>query len=100
MMIGGDGEGHLRLAASFGGRGFLLTLNSAGVLLKPTTDSSRFFSGNLGIDLFTTGTQDDLRFLGNDAYSSIVFAFSFDSAGVTRKPEVMPPGWQIAPDKR
>ena len=31
--------------------GFPVTLKSAGVLLKPTTDSSKFFAGNLGIDL-------------------------------------------------
>lgn len=31
--------------------GYPLTLNSVGVLLKPTTDSSKFFAGNLGIDL-------------------------------------------------
>ena len=31
--------------------GFPVTLNSAGVLLKPTTDSSKSFAGNLGIDL-------------------------------------------------
>ena len=31
--------------------GFPVTLKPAGVLLKPTTDSSRFFAGNLGIDL-------------------------------------------------
>jgi predicted aspartyl protease len=31
--------------------GFPATLNSTGVLLKPTTDSSKFFAGNLGIDL-------------------------------------------------
>jgi predicted aspartyl protease len=31
--------------------GFPVTLNSTGVLLKPTTDSSKFFAGNLGIDL-------------------------------------------------
>lgn len=31
--------------------GFAVTLKPAGVLLKPTTASSRFFSGNLGIDL-------------------------------------------------
>jgi predicted aspartyl protease len=31
--------------------GFPVTLNSTGVLLKPTTESSRHFAGNLGIDL-------------------------------------------------
>lgn len=31
--------------------GFPVTLKSAGVLLKPTTDPSKFFAGNLGIDL-------------------------------------------------
>lgn len=31
--------------------GFPVALKSAGVLLKPTTDSSKFFAGNLGIDL-------------------------------------------------
>jgi hypothetical protein len=31
--------------------GFLVMLNSTGVLLKPTTDSSKFFAGNLGVDL-------------------------------------------------
>ena len=31
--------------------GFPATLKSVGVLLKPTTDASRFFAGNLGIDL-------------------------------------------------
>ena len=31
--------------------GFPTTLKSVGVLLKPTTDASRFFAGNLGIDL-------------------------------------------------
>lgn len=31
--------------------GFPVTLKSTGVLLKPTTDSSKFFAGNLGIDL-------------------------------------------------
>jgi len=31
--------------------GFPVTLKSVGVLLKPTTDASRFFAGNLGIDL-------------------------------------------------
>jgi len=31
--------------------GFPATLKSAGVLLKPTTNASRFFAGNLGIDL-------------------------------------------------
>lgn len=31
--------------------GFPLTLKSAGVLLKPTRDSSKFFAGNLGMDL-------------------------------------------------
>jgi hypothetical protein len=31
--------------------GFPTMLKSAGVLLKPTTDASRFFAGNLGIDL-------------------------------------------------
>lgn len=31
--------------------GFPTTLKSVGVLLKPTTGSSRFFAGNLGIDL-------------------------------------------------
>jgi predicted aspartyl protease len=30
---------------------FPVTLKSAGVLLKPTTESSKFFAGNLGIDL-------------------------------------------------
>jgi hypothetical protein len=31
--------------------GFPATLKSAGVLLKPTSNASRFFAGNLGIDL-------------------------------------------------
>jgi len=31
--------------------GFPATLKSVGVLLKPTTNASRFFAGNLGIDL-------------------------------------------------
>lgn len=31
--------------------GFPATLKSAGVLLQPTTNASRFFAGNLGIDL-------------------------------------------------
>ena len=31
--------------------GFPATLKSTGVLLQPTTDASRFFAGNLGIDL-------------------------------------------------
>ena len=31
--------------------GFPATLKSVGVLLKPTSDASRFFAGNLGIDL-------------------------------------------------
>ena len=31
--------------------GFPVTLKPAGVVLKPTTDSSKFFEGNLGIDL-------------------------------------------------
>jgi len=31
--------------------GFPATIKSVGVLLQPTTDSSRFFAGNLGIDL-------------------------------------------------
>jgi hypothetical protein len=31
--------------------GFPVTLSSPGVLLKPTTESSKFFAGNLGIDL-------------------------------------------------
>jgi hypothetical protein len=31
--------------------GFPVTLKPAGVLLKPTTESSKFFAGNLGIDL-------------------------------------------------
>ena len=31
--------------------GFPVTLKSAGVLLKPTTGSSKFYDGNLGIDL-------------------------------------------------
>ena len=31
--------------------GFPTTLKSVGVLLKPTTDASKFFAGNLGIDL-------------------------------------------------
>jgi Aspartyl protease len=31
--------------------GFPVPLKTAGVLLKPTTDSSKFFAGNLGIDL-------------------------------------------------
>ena len=31
--------------------GFPVTLRSTGVLLTPTTNSSRFFSGNLGLDL-------------------------------------------------
>jgi len=31
--------------------GFSTTLKSVGVLLKPTTDASKFFAGNLGIDL-------------------------------------------------
>jgi len=31
--------------------GFPVTLKSVGVLLKPTTNASRFFAGNLGIDL-------------------------------------------------
>jgi hypothetical protein len=35
----------------FSAGGFPVTLKSAGVLLKPTTDSSKFFAGNLGIDL-------------------------------------------------
>jgi hypothetical protein len=31
--------------------GFSVTLKSVGVLLRPTTDSSKFFAGNLGVDL-------------------------------------------------
>jgi len=31
--------------------GFPAMLKSVGVLLKPTTNASRFFAGNLGIDL-------------------------------------------------
>ncbi len=49
--------------------GFPLTLKPAGILLKPTTDSSKFFAGNLGIDLLQQARKTTFDFKGNDAYS-------------------------------
>lgn len=42
--------------------GFPVVLKSAGVLLKPTTDASRFFAGNLGIDLLQQARQTTFDF--------------------------------------
>ena len=42
--------------------GFPVTLKSAGVLLKPTTDSSKFFAGNLGIDLLQQANKTTFDF--------------------------------------
>ena len=42
--------------------GFPATLQSVGVLLKPTTDASRFFSGNLGIDILQQAHQTTFDF--------------------------------------
>ncbi len=42
--------------------GFPATLKSVGVLLKPTTDASRFFAGNLGIDLLQQARQTTFDF--------------------------------------
>ena len=42
--------------------GFPATLKSVGVLLKPTTDASRFFAGNLGIDLLQQSHQTTFDF--------------------------------------
>jgi hypothetical protein len=42
--------------------GFPATLKSVGVLLKPTTDASRFFAGNLGIDLLQQAHQTTFDF--------------------------------------
>jgi len=41
---------------------FPVTLKSVGVLLKPTTDASRFFAGNLGIDLLQQAHQTTFDF--------------------------------------
>jgi hypothetical protein len=41
---------------------FPVTLKSVGVLLKPTTDGSRFFAGNLGIDLLQQAHQTTFDF--------------------------------------
>ena len=46
----------------FGIGGFPATLKSVGVLLKPTTDASRFFAGNLGIDLLQQAHQTTFDF--------------------------------------
>jgi predicted aspartyl protease len=42
--------------------GFPATLKSVGVLLKPTTDASRFFAGNLRIDLLQQSHQTTFDF--------------------------------------
>jgi len=42
--------------------GFPTMLKSVGVLLKPTTDASRFFAGNLGIDLLQQAHQTTFDF--------------------------------------
>ena len=42
--------------------GFPVTLKPAGVLLKPTTDSSRFFAGNLGIDILQQAQKTTFDF--------------------------------------
>jgi Aspartyl protease len=42
--------------------GFPAMLKSVGVLLKPTTDASRFFAGNLGIDLLQQAHQTTFDF--------------------------------------
>jgi predicted aspartyl protease len=42
--------------------GFPVMLKSVGVLLKPTTDASRFFAGNLGIDLLQQAHQTTFDF--------------------------------------
>jgi predicted aspartyl protease len=42
--------------------GFPVTLKSAGVLLKPSTDASRFFAGNLGIDLLQQAHRTNFDF--------------------------------------
>ncbi|MGA8151154.1 MAG: aspartyl protease family protein [Terriglobales bacterium] len=42
--------------------GFPATLKSVGVLLKPTTDASKFFAGNLGIDLLQQAHQTTFDF--------------------------------------
>ena len=41
---------------------FPVMLKSVGVLLKPTTDASRFFAGNLGIDLLQQSRQTTFDF--------------------------------------
>jgi hypothetical protein len=52
--------------------GFPAVLKSVGVLLKPTTNASRFFAGNLGIDLLQQASPEQFRFQGNDSHPSIV----------------------------
>jgi hypothetical protein len=42
--------------------GFPASLKSVGVLLKPTTNASRFFAGNLGIDLLQQAHQTTFDF--------------------------------------
>jgi len=42
--------------------GFPVMLKSVGVLLKPTNDASRFFAGNLGIDLLQQAHQTTFDF--------------------------------------
>ena len=42
--------------------GFPATLKSVGVLLKPTTNASRFFAGNLGIDLLQQARKTTFDF--------------------------------------
>jgi predicted aspartyl protease len=42
--------------------GFPATLKPAGVLLKPTTNASRFFAGNLGIDLLQQARKTTFDF--------------------------------------
>jgi hypothetical protein len=42
--------------------GFPASLKSVGVLLEPTTDASRFFAGNLGIDLLQQAHQTTFDF--------------------------------------
>lgn len=42
--------------------GFPTTLKSVGVLLKPTTNASRFFAGNLGIDLLQQAQKTTFDF--------------------------------------
>jgi hypothetical protein len=42
--------------------GFPAMLKSVGVLVKPTTDASRFFAGNLGIDLLQQAHQTTFDF--------------------------------------